>query len=408
MTATAGAVRARRPRPLAPIWVVIGVVGWIGLAWIATTMAARDARTSGFDLKLILEAGRAVASGQSPYDPGMLAGTAPDAPDLFFSYPPHVAQAASLLSGVSVTVVLFGLWLVAAAGLALVAGRLRLRLAPDLARPAMVLPVLALSPLFLPFGVGLLFGNLDVLFPFAYGLVVLAALGDRRDQVAGGVALALASVTKLHPGSMGVWFLARAARERRQGGVAPAWRVVIAAVVTAVGVLVISVATFGTQIWSDYLTIVRVGAGSGLVDPRNIGPAAQLASVLGLGDAGARPIQVVTTLAALALSAWAGWTRDDPLEGIAWAVVASLATLPVTWYHYPAACLPLAIAALLRARGTPAFRSTLGFVAAAGVVAALALVVLPVLWVAVGLLIVAVRRSVAGTSGRSDRGVGVA
>ena len=46
-------------------------------------MAARDPRASGFDLRLILDAGAAVSAGRTPYDAGMLVGTAPDAPDLF-------------------------------------------------------------------------------------------------------------------------------------------------------------------------------------------------------------------------------------------------------------------------------------------------------------------------------------
>jgi hypothetical protein len=161
-----------------------------------------------------------------------------------------------------------------------------------------------------------------------------------------------------------------------------------------------SLAIFGTGIWTDYLNVVRTGAGAGLVDGRNLGPAAQLAMLLSLGDGGARTIQVAVTVGALALTAWASWTRADPLEGIAWATAASLVTLPVTWYHYPAACIPLAIAALLRAHGTPAFALTVRSVAAAVVLAAVALLALPLLWIAVVLMVVAVRQSAAGTSGQ--------
>ena len=46
------------------------------------------------------------------------------------------------------------------------------------------------------------------------------------------------------------------------------------------------------------------------------------------------------------------WRRSDPLESFAWAAVASLATLPVTWYHYPSALLPIAIAALAAGTGS--------------------------------------------------------
>jgi len=36
----------------------------------------------------------------------------------------------------------------------------------------------------------------------------------------------------------------------------------------------------------------------------------------------------------------------DPLESFGWAIVASLVVLPVTWYHYPVALMPIALAGL--------------------------------------------------------------
>ncbi len=67
-------------------------------------------------------------------------------------------------------------------------------------------------------------------------------------------------------------------------------------------------------------------------------------------------------------------------------------TLPVTWYHYPSAMLPVAIAAGLRAHGASA-RPVRGLLVAAGVVAAVAIAALPLMYVALGLVIVAARRS---------------
>ena len=100
------------------------------------------------------------------------------------------------------------------AGLAAVDGPDREAFAPDRSRGFLVVPVVALAPLFLPYSVALLFGNLDALFPLAYGLVLLAAVAPvgscgQRDRVDGGVALALATIIKVAPGVLGGWFVAR-------------------------------------------------------------------------------------------------------------------------------------------------------------------------------------------------------
>jgi hypothetical protein len=246
--------------------------------------------------------------------------------------------------------------------------------------------------------VGLLFGNVNVLFPLLYGLVLVAALSPAtRDKVGGGVGLALAGITKLHPASLGLWFLVRGVRERRAGERPASWIVIGAAVGVALTVLLVSVLAGGAPLWSDYVSVVRTGAQASIIDPRNAGPAATLAAALGQGESVARLLQVPVVLLAVAVTAWAAWTRDDALEGIAWGAAASLATLPVTWYHYAAALIPFAIAALLRAAGTPRLRETLILVGAAWLVSAVAILWIPLGWVAVVLVIAAIRRSVTGT-----------
>ena len=79
----------RRSAPLA----IVGVVGWVGLLWLGATLYAATPPKAGFDLELLLRAGRDVAAGRSPYDPALVAGSAPVAESLFYSYPPVVAQA---------------------------------------------------------------------------------------------------------------------------------------------------------------------------------------------------------------------------------------------------------------------------------------------------------------------------
>ncbi len=314
------------------------------------------------------------------------------ATSLFYSYPPPVAQAFSLLAAMPSRVV-FVLWSIGAVvGLLVATELLRRRLAPHRSRGEVLFVVAACAPLTLPFAVGLLFGNLDVWFPLLYGVMLLAAIAPgRATAVGGGVALAFAAV-KLHPASLGLWFLTRAFRDRRAEGRSSAGLVVATAAVVGVLVVGASIVLGGTTVWSEYVDVVRAGAQATIVDPRNAGIAAQIASLVGADDAFARSLHVVVAVAALLVTVWAAWRRPDPVESFAWAAAASLATLPVTWYHYPSAMLPIAVAAMLRASG-PDMRRVSLLVAAGAVVAAISLVWLPLLWIAVGLIVAAARAS---------------
>src|SRR4029079_18783924 len=184
-------------------------------------MFTASPRTAGFDLELVLQAGRDVAAGQSPYDAAMVGGAAPGSTDLFYSYPPPVAQFFSLFAGVPSGVMLAALWILSVAGLAAAAVLVARRVGADRATAAVSAPVVAVAPLFLPYSVALLFGNLDSLFPFAYGLVLVAAVSvaplhdsSQRARVGGGASLALATVVKVAPGVLSGWFLGRLGRER--------------------------------------------------------------------------------------------------------------------------------------------------------------------------------------------------
>ena len=258
----------------------------------------------------------------------------------------------------------------------------------DPGRPvaAVVLPTLAVAPLFLPFGIALLFGNLDALFPLAYALVLVAAVvPSPRSSVAGGIALGLATVAKVHPAGLGPWFVGRLVRDRQEGQAAASLRLILAAVATGGAVLVLSLLAGGADLWRDYVPVAGAASNARLLDPRNAGPAAQLAMLLG-GDEGlVRALHVPVALAALLASLWAGWAVRDRLAGIAIAAIASLVLLPVTWYHYPTALIPFAVAAVVRARGSAAAQRTTALIAAAAVVATLSIAWIPGMWLAVGL-----------------------
>jgi hypothetical protein len=384
----------RRPNP---IWLGLGLVGWAGLAWLAVQMYTATPRSAAFDLELLLQAGREVAAGRSPYDPAMVAGGVPGAADLFYSYPPPVAQAMSAFAAVPSAAMFASLWVLAIAGLAYGAAVVSRTFAPGQPVAATVLPTLAVAPLFLPFAVALLFGNLDALFPLAYALVLVAAAAPSdRVSIAGGVALGLATIAKVHPAGLGPWFVGRAVRERQAGRSSAALRVILAAVATVAAVVALSLMAGGADLWRDYVPVAGAASNARLLDPRNAGPAAQVALLLGGDEALVRTLHLPVALAAVATSLWAGWAFRDRLSGIAVAGVASLVLLPVTWYHYPAALIPFAVAAVVRARGTSASRRTTGLIAAAALAATLSIAWIPGLWIAIGL-------GLAGVAASADR-----
>jgi hypothetical protein len=370
-------------------WAVLGAFGWVGLVWLGLQMYGTNPPTAGFDLELLLQAGRAVAAGRSPYDPTIVAGAAPVAERLFYSYPPVVAQFMTIFAGAPSGIMLVAWDAAAVAGLAGVAGLLAQRLAPDVSQFQVVFPMLCLTPMVLPFAVGLLFGNLDVFFPLLYGLVLLGVIArsSRQRSIVGGAAVAVAGVTKIHPASLGLWLAVRAVRSRT------ARRALVAAVITVAAILAVSLLVGGTSVWAEYIAVVRAGSGADLVDPRNAGPAAQIALWTGADEAFARTLQIPITLIALAITAGVAWSRLERVESLAWAAAASLVILPVTWFHYPAAMIPFALAAVLRARGSPAATTVAALVAAALAISIIAIAVLPLIWLAVGLVIVAARIS---------------
>lgn len=376
----------------------MGVIGWAGILWLGSQMFATNPPTAGFDLELLLRAGRDVAAGRSPYDPALLAGGAPVAERLFYSYPPPVAQIMALFAGIPSGVMLIAWDVAAVAGLAVVAATITRRFAPEVPVSRVVVPVLCLGPICFPFAVGLLFGNLDVFFPFLYGLLLVGVVGGQTgwSPLRGGAAVAVASITKLHPASLGIWLAARAVRA------GPARQALAGLVVAGILIVAVSLLLGGSGPWSEYLTVVRAGSGADLVDPRNAGPAAQIALLTGAGESFARVLQIPITLVALAITIVAAWWRRDVVESLVWAAAASLITLPVTWFHYPAALMPFALAAVLRSRGAPSAERVSLLIAAALVVSIVAIAALPLLWLGVALVIAGVRASVPPEPGVVD------
>ena len=273
----------------------------------------------------------------------MLAGGSPSATELFYSYPPPVAQAMRLVAWLPDGVVLV-LWGVGATlGLGHIGAEIARRHREGEPRSTLVgAKAMLVAPLFLPFAIAVLFGNLDAWYPLAYGALLLAAFptSGRGTFLAAGIAVAVVAVAKLHPGTLVLWLLARVLVER--GG---RWRTVLLACVAAgLAIVGVSVLLGGVQLWLDYVAVVRAGAGAELVDPRNLGPVSLLGQATGIDGDALRVAQAVVTLVAAALTVLAALRVKDPVASLAVAFAASLVVLPVTWYHYPVALVPIGLA----------------------------------------------------------------
>lgn len=364
--------------------VLVGVIGWLGIAWIGLQLLALDPPRAGDDLRLLLDAASRAAAGQPLYA-ALPPGTTLQASGLFYSYPPIVAQVLVPLAGVPLVAVLVA-W-----GIAATAGFLAVVRCLDHSGRHLVRQVAVGLPYVFPFAVTLLFGNANAWFPLVFGLGILAVLRPgRRTAGVAGVALALGAVVKLHPASVGLWWLIRWFRDGRQG---MAGLVVVVAIVTGLAVLLLSILVGGTGPWADYVAFLRSDAQTAdLAGSLNVGPASQVGLLLGGSDATARLLQVGVTLAALGITVIAAFA-SDPVEGLAWAVTASLVVLPVTWFHYPTALVPFAVLALARRDGALRPGRVSALVAGALVAAALAIVAPVAVWLAVVLVLAAVRVS---------------
>ena len=381
------------------VWLLIGTMGWAGLVLLAVTLLVQEPPRAGFDLTLILDAGRRVAAGQSPYLAGAVGGGT-QVESLFYSYPPPVAQAASFIGGLDDTVVLAAMGILASIGLAAVAAGLA-GLRGSVRAVDVVVPTLALAPFVYPFAIALLFGNVDSWYPPAYGAVLIAALGgSSRWRIGGGVALGLVAVAKLQPGSLFLWLAVaglgawQAGRAAGSAGSSSAtrpatWIVLVSGVVTIGVVVAESLLGWGLGPWQDYVGVLRAGGGVDLVSPLNIGPASQLALLLGDPSVASRVAPVIAVVALGGIAAAAGWVRRPALS-LAIAAVLSLVVLPITWFHYPVALVPFAIAAAVAAHGTAAASRVGWLVAGAIVVAGVAIAGPVIVWGAVALVVAAV------------------
>jgi len=362
-------------------WALAGGIAWLGVLALAWGLWNQDPPRAGFDLALLLDGARAMAAGETPYDAAMLAGGSPSATELFYSYPPPVAQGLQLVAWLpdGVVLVLWGLG--ATLGLGHVAAEISRRIGEGLRATRIRVKAMLAAPLFLPFSIALLFGNFDAWYPLLYGALLLATYrtSGRATWVAAGAAVAIVTIAKLHPAVLGLWILVRALTDG--DGRWPT--VLLASVLTGLAIVAGSLALGGLQPWLEYVTVIRAGTGSALVDPRNLGPVSLVAQATGIGGSGLTIAQAAVSIAAAVVAMLAAWRVKDGVASLALAFTASLVVLPVTWYHYPVALVPIGLAlAIARPGSRP-------LVTVAIAVAGLAIAIAPLLWLAVAIVCVA-------------------
>lgn len=355
------------PRFVALVWAIAGLMSWITLG-LMTDHLISVGRIMQSDLQALLRAGQRVARMLTPYEV-TLHGSSVKINSLFYSYPPPMAQLFSLFSSVSIETLLVVWGIAATLGLICIAALLGSRISNAHSRAETALALFAIAPIFYPYSAALLYGNADSWFPFLYGVILLGALEGRSTRgrlspVVGGVALGLASIIKLQPASVHLWFLVRGWHQLRsvpnlsphigekslfRRKCPPAWLTLLASLATLISLVTASLLSGGTGLWADYFHFLRSSDAISLTSLGNIGPGSQIALLLGR-DSLAWPIATLTSIAALCLTAWAARSRRDVIESLAWACIASLVVLPVTWYHYLSLLIPFGIATYARCR----------------------------------------------------------
>jgi len=161
----------------------------------------------------------------------------------------------------------------------------------------------------------------------------------------------------------------------------------------------VSVVGWGLGPWQDYVGVLRAGGGVDLVSPLNIGPASQLALLVGDPSVASRIAPVIAVASLVGIAAAARWVRP-PMLSLALAAVLSLIVLPITWFHYPVAVVPFAVAAAVAAHGTVAAARVGWLIAGAIVVAGVAIAGPVIVWGAVVLVLAAVGAAALRTDGR--------
>lgn len=282
----------------------------------------------GHDFSAYWLAGRNVLEGASVYTPDQLAGPYPSQEQYRYLYPPFLALAVTPLSALFADYRLANwAWaaLCAAAGLAAVVGVAR----AEGFRGRRALVLLVGATLAMPPVVGdLAIGNVNMLLLGLVGAAWVALRrGTPRAEIAAGALVGVATLIKVFPALIVVWFI-----------ITGRWRAAGASAFVAGGLALATLPVTGLQPWLDYPIVLA-----------NLAPPSDtthtLAPAVWLGDfIGFTPARLLVGLAGLGVVVWSA--RSQPAAvSFAVAVVVSLLVAPALYHHYLAlAVLPLIVA----------------------------------------------------------------
>ncbi len=281
----------------------------------------------GYDFSAYWEAGRRILDGGSVYMPFQTEGLYSPQQHLLYPYPPLLAVLVAPLSAIF-DGYRSAHWIWAGLGTAIlvlvvvsIARRERLARGFDLF--LLVGAALAFAPL-----VGeLVIGNVHLLI---LGILAAAWLaldrGTPRAEIAAGALIGLATLIKVFPGLVIVWFL-----------VTGRIRAAVAAIVAMALLAVATLPVTGLEPWIQYpIVLLNLGPPTELIDV--LAPTVWLSAVM-------PPIvaRLIVTVAGLATVVWAARNRPEPVSyGVTVAV--SILIAPALYQHYLAIMvLPLLI-----------------------------------------------------------------
>jgi alpha-1,2-mannosyltransferase len=313
----------RQPRmQLATLWIVAIVV--LAFRLLQFAVYTREIQW-GYDFSYYWTASRHLLDGEPIYSATQLAGPYAPQSQEGFLYPPPFAAAAIPLVAVFPTDYRAAAWFWTALGAAiLVACVLALWRAERLGERYPLLAgrgrwlLVAAAFAFPPVVGELIIGNVHLIL---LGLVTLAWLGIRRATVGGdwvaGVAAGAATIIKVFPGILVLWFLLT--RRLRAAG---------AAIVGAAVIVLVTLPITGLEPWRQYPTVLaNLSAPNDTTD--TLAPTVWLAELIGF-----TPARIIVTVIGLAIVALAARARYGTPRSFAIAVTVSVLIAPALYHHY--------------------------------------------------------------------------
>jgi len=322
-------LRLLRQRPVQ--LAALGIVALVVLAFRALQFALLTREIQwGYDFSAYWSAAGRLLGGFSPYQANQLSGPYGPQAQFLYLYPPPLAAAVSPLALVFPTDYRTAAWVWTSIGVVvLIAAVLalwrserldeRFPILADRGRWLLVAAALAFPPV-----VGeLVLGNVHLVL---LGLLTVAWLGIRRGDARGewiaGAAVGIATLVKVFPGVVVLWFLLT----RR-------YRAAAGAAVGAAALAVVALPITGIEPWLQYPTVLA-NLGVPLDTRDTLAPTVWLAPVLGF-----TPARVLVTIAGLTVlaSSAIGSRRGDATStarSFAIAVTVSVLIAPALYHHY--------------------------------------------------------------------------